>query len=290
MHFKIFALLFIVLSSAPAFAQEVSDLQPQRPQRPPWEATLSGTWLPDADIRGSGDELEMREVKLGFTRRFDGNRRLEYSTGIAYTVRDLEAPASARLPDALHSVALQVGAEYRYSDRLTLGLRLSPGLSSDFEGIGSDDFRLPVSFQGKYRISSTLTTVTGLAYTGQSHSIPVLPVVGLTYLPSERWTFTFGFPRTAAVYKTAKGFECFLAGEFSGGEYGIHSSEVGAEVLRYKDYRALLGAEFPVLPGGRLAISAGYAFGREFSFYEDDRADLKLDNSPLARLEAKFQW
>ena len=290
MKSKIAAFFFIVLTSAPALAQEVSDLQPQRPQRPPWEATLGATWLPDADIRGSGDELEMREVKLGFTRRFDGNRRLEFSTGINYTLRDIEAPASARLPDALHSIALQLGAEYRYSDKLTLGLRLSPGLSSDFEGIGSDDLRLPVSFQARYKVSSTLTTVTGVAYTGQSHSIPVLPVVGLTYLPSERWTFTFGFPRTAAVYKTRQGLEYFLAGEFSGGEYGIHTPEVGAEVLRYKDYRALLGAELPIFPGGRLAISAGYAFGREFSFYEDDRPDLKLDNSPLARLEAKIQW
>lgn len=280
----------LIACSAPAFAQEVSDLQVKRPQRPPWEVALSGTWLPDTDIRGSADELEMREVKFGLTRRFDGKRRLEFSTGINYTLRDIEAPASARLPDALHTLALQLGAEYRYSDKLTLAARISPGLSSDFEGTGGDDFRVPVSLQARYRVSSTLTTVTGLAYTGQSHSIPVLPVLGVSYLPSDRWSLTFGFPRTAAVYKFPHGTELFLAGEFSGGEYGIHTDEVGAEVLRYKDYRALLGAEFGILPGGRLAVSAGYAFGREFSFYEGDRGDLKLDNSPLARIEAKFQW
>lgn len=291
MKVTIAALSFIVVATASsAFAQEVSDLPVQRPQRPPWEVLLSGTWLPDTDIRGGEGELEMREMKFGFTRRFDGNRRLEFSTGINYTLRDLEAPTSARLPDSLHSLALQLGAEYRYSDKLTLGARISPGLSSDFEGTGGDDFRVPVSFQAKYKVSSTLTTVTGLAYTGQSHSIPVLPVLGVTYLPSERWTLTLGFPRTAVVYKTGTGSEYFLAGEFSGGEYGIHTAEVGVEVLRYKDYRALLGAEFPVFPGGRLAVSAGYAFGREFSFYEGERPDLKLDSSPLARLEAKFQW
>jgi hypothetical protein len=291
MKFTIAALFFIVVAtSSPAGAQEVSDLPVQRPQRPPWEVLLGGTWLPDADIRGGDGELEMREVKFGFTRRFDGNGRLQFSTGINYTLRDLEAPTSARLPDSLHSLALQLGAEYRFSEKLTLAARLSPGLSSDFEGTGDDDFRVPVSFQAKYKVSSTLTTVTGLAYTGQSHSIPVLPVLGVTYLPSERWTLTFGFPRTAAVYKTPAGCEYFLAGEFSGGEYGIHTPGVGAEVLRYKDYRALLGAELPLFPGGRLAVSAGYAFGREFSFYEGDRDDLNLDNSPLARLEAKFQW
>ena len=124
----------LIACSAPAFAQEVSDLQEKRPQRPPWEVALSGTWLPDTDIRGSADELEMREVKFGFTRRFDGKRRLEFSTGVNYTLRDIEAPASARLPDALHTLALQLGAEYRYSDKLTLAARISPGLSSDFEG------------------------------------------------------------------------------------------------------------------------------------------------------------
>lgn len=290
MRSTITALLLIFACSTSASAQEVSDLQPQRPQRPPWEAALSGTWLPDTDIRGSGEELEMREGKFGFTRRFDGHRRLEFSTGINYTLRDLEAPASARLPDSLHTLAVQLGAEYRFSDKLTLGARVSPGLSSDFEGTGGDDFRVPVSVQGRYKVSSTLTTVTGLAYTGQRHSIPVLPVLGVTWLPSDRWSFTVGFPRTAAVYKTPGSTELFMAGEFSGGEYGIHTSEVGADVLRYRDYRALLGVEFPLFPGGRLAVSGGYAFGREFSFYEGDREDLKLDNSPLARMEAKFQW
>lgn len=290
MRSTITALILIFACTAPAFAQEVSDLQVKRPQRPPWEVTLGGTWLPDTDIRGSADELEMRELKFGLTRRFDGKRRLEFSTGINYTLRDIEAPASARLPDALHTLALQLGAEYRYSEKLTLAARVSPGLSSDFEGTGGDDFRVPVSFQARYRFSSTLTTVTGLAYTGQSHSIPVLPVLGVSYLPSERWSFTVGFPRTAAVYKFPQGTELFLAGEFSGGEYGVHTPEVGADVLRYKEYRALLGAEFPAFPGGRLAVSAGYAFGRKFSFYEGDRPDLKLDNSPLARIEAKIQW
>jgi hypothetical protein len=293
--------LITVAYSPPALAQEVSDLKKQNGEihslagpreRPPWEASVGATWLPGrtVDTADAVGKLRMSEVKFGLTRRLSIKPNFNLSTGLQYSLRDIDAPEALRLPDSLHTVALHLGGEYHASDRLTLGIRVTPGLSSDFRSITTDDLRVPVALQAKYRVSQALTLTGGLAYTGQSHSIPILPVIGVLYLPTDKVTLAFGFPRTAIVYKKSRETELFLAAEFAGGEYGLHDSAIGADVIRYKDYRAVAGIEFPLLPVAKVNLSGGYAFSRKFEFYEGDRADVRVKSAPFGRMEVKFSW
>jgi len=293
--------LIAVATSSPALAQEVSELvkqngeilSPARPrERPPWQASVGAAWFPGRTVHtaDAAGELKMSEMKFGLTRRVSVKPNFDLSTGLQYLLRDLDAPEALRLPDSLHAVALHLGGEYRSSDRLTLGIRVTPGLSSDFRSISADDLRVAVALQAKYRVSQALTLTGGLAYTGQSHSIPVLPVIGVLYLPTDKVTLAFGFPRTAIVYKKSRETELFLAAEFAGGEYELHDSTIGADVIRYKDYRAVAGIEFPLLPVAKLNLSGGYAFSRKFEFYEGDRADVRVKSAPFGRMEVKFSW
>ncbi|HCE69322.1 MAG: hypothetical protein A2X82_08845 [Geobacteraceae bacterium GWC2_55_20] len=294
-----FCCIFAVLVSSYSLAQKIDEAEEQngdvlsiakRPQKSLWETSVETTWLPGSAIRGAGSDLSMVEVKAGFTKRFRINPKVELSTGVNYSLREIDAPETARLPGSLQTLSLNLGGEYHSSDSLTLGFRASPGVSSDFVSLNTNDIRLPVAFHATYQMSPKLSFIGGVAYTGQNHSIPVLPVIGVLYFPAEQWALALGFPRTGVIYKPDRKTEVFVAGEFSRGEYRLHDTSVGADIISYRDYRVLTGAEIQLFPFIRLGISGGYAFAREFVFYEGNRSKMYLDGAPFGRLVVKLFW
>jgi uncharacterized protein DUF6268 len=297
--FSIICCFTTVMVSTCALAQDIDEVEQEdgdvlsiagKPHRPPWETSVETTWLPGSTVRGTGGDLSMGEVKAGFTRRFSINPRLELSTGVRYSLREIDAPATANLPGSLQTLSLNLGGEYRVSDSLALGLRVSPGLSGDFTAFDTNDIRVPLAVNATYRPSKALTLLGGIAYSGQNRSFPVLPMIGVLYTPTKEWAFGLGFPRTGVMYRPDKKTEYFVAAEFSGGEYHLHDPSIGADIISYRDYRALTGAEFQLFPFARLGISGGYAFARKFVFYGGNRSDVNLDGAPFGRVEVKFMW
>ena len=290
--------LFIIGMSASALAQEINNVEEhedvvslaERVERPRWDASLVTDWLPASGIQGTGGDISMEEVKVGLGRRFTITPRLELSTGLRYSQQNIDAPQSALLPGTLQTVSLSLGGEYRTSEQLTLGLRVSPGLSSDFKSVTTSDVRVPVAFTAQYHVSKELTYLGGIAYTSGSHAFPVLPILGVLYEPSQRWTFAFGFPRTGVIFKPRKGLEFHLGAEREGGEYRLHDPSIGAEVISYRDFRGVAGVDVSLFSFLKLGVSGGYSFARRFVFYDGNRDDVRLDSAPLAKLEIKCAW
>ncbi|KAB0664053.1 hypothetical protein F6V25_14700 [Oryzomonas japonica] len=297
--FSTLCCLITVAASSCALAQDTDEVTKPvkeavaasvRPERPLTEATVDTTWLPASKIRSTGGDLTMGEVKAGFSRRFVVTPQLDLSAGMNYSLREIDAPDSARLPDALHLISLNLGAEYHVNKALTLGLRISPSVASDFTGFTGSDIRVPVAAHAGFQVSRSLFLLGGLAYTGMNRSYPVLPVLGLVYTPTEQWTFALGFPRTGAIYRPDKDTELFAGGEFAGGEYQLHDPALGAKVITYRDYRAVAGAEIRICSFAKLGIAGGYAFARKFVFYDSNRADMNLDGAPFGRAALKLAW
>lgn len=261
-----------------------------RREQPPTEVTAETTWLPGSHVRGSGGDLTMGEAKVGFSRRFVIDPKIDLSAGLKYSLREIDAPDSANLPDALHTLSLDLGAVYHADERLTLGVRVSPGVGSDFKGFSAGDVRVPVAFHANFQASRTLSLLGGIAYTGMNHSYPVMPILGLVYIPSEQWIFALGFPRTGVVYKPDGKTDLYAGAEFSAGEYRLHDPPLGADVVSYRDYRAVAGADYRVLPFAKLGVAGGYAFARRFVFYGGNRGDINLDGAPFGRVALTFTW
>lgn len=57
----------------------------------------------------------MQEVDAGFCKKFNLNPRFELSTGLHYSLKNIDAPGDARLPTSLHRVA--VNMEFRINDK-----------------------------------------------------------------------------------------------------------------------------------------------------------------------------
>lgn len=274
-------------SYAPALEEPSPDEQDRRPS---WNASVAATWLQGSGIDDHEGDVTMREASVGLGRRFMVSSNLDLSAGMRYSTKNIDAPEALRLPESLHSVSVSFGGEYRIRDDLMLGLMVSPGLSSDFKEIDSEDLRMHAGVHALYRLSRRFSVVGGVAYKGGSEW-PVIPIVGLQYQPSEQWAFSLGVPRTAIVFKPQKGMEIFVEGEFSGGgDYELHDASLRADSVSYQDYRAVTGFDFPLTRVVRLKLSGGYAFGRKFDFSDGQRDDIKLEATPFGRLEVKFSW
>ncbi|MBJ6723598.1 DUF6268 family outer membrane beta-barrel protein [Geomesophilobacter sediminis] len=286
-----------LLTATPVFAQEVKDMEDRAtdlltmaPAAAPakWESFAETDWLRRSSIEEGGGNVTMGQVRAGVSRKQDLSSRFELTTGMHYSARLIDAPASAHLPESLHAVALELGGEYRTSDKLALGARVSPGLAGDFKAITGDDVRVPVALHARYRPDQQWTLIGGVAYTGMNRSFPVLPILGALYVPTPQWAFGLGFPRTGIMYRPSRGTELYLAAEFSGGEYRLHDPSVGANLISYHEERLAAGAEISLSKRVKLGLSVGEAFGRKFRFFDGDRPDLHVARAPFARLGLKF--
>jgi hypothetical protein len=276
-------------NSAKETAQEMIDTAAGKESHP-WNADINLTWLPDSGIRDTGGKVGMQEVETKFGRSYKINSRLSLSTGLAYSLRDIDAPTNARLPEKLHTISIHMGGNYQINDNLFLDVMVAPGLNGDFKKIGADDIRTQIGFMGRYNMSEKLTLLAGLIYQQGYESFPVVPVVGAIYRPDEQWTISLAAPRPGVTYSPDKKSSYYIGGEFTGGEYQLHDPSLNAKIVEYRDFRALAGVEYTIFSAIKVGIAGGYAFGRKFVFHDGSRSDVNVDNNAFVRFSAGMVW
>lgn len=258
-----------------------------------WEVSLDGSWLPDSDSSDGGGSIGISEYRIKTGRTFRANTSLSFTPEITYSLLHISAPTGARLPENLHSISFGLRSDYRVSEPLTFSFLLAPGLAGDFRDLGRDDIRVRIGATARYSPSEKLTLLGGLIYQQGYRSLPAFPFIGFIYRPDRRWTVTVGAPRTGVSYAAGKDLRLNLGAEMSRREYQLHEERVGAEVIRYGDYRVEGGAEASLLPPLKVEVAGGYAFGRKFVFYDRfdaTRKNIEVDSGPFIRAGVKAQW
>lgn len=256
----------------------------------PWHSSVNYAWLPDSHIRSSGGDVAMKELEAVFGRNFGISSKFSLSTDLAYSNLDLERPASARLPEELHTLSLKLTGNYQWDKDLALNFLLSPSLNGDFKAIGSEDVRTQLGFLARYNSSAATTLIAGIIYQQGNETLPVLPVLGIIYHPSDQWLFSLAAPRPGITYSPNRNSSYYITGEFSGKEYQLHDPPIGAKKISYRDYRASAGAEYTLFQAIKLDIAGGYAFGRKFVFYDSIRDDLRIENGPYVKVGVSAGW
>lgn len=256
----------------------------------PWNASVDLTWLPDSNIRNSGGKIGMQEVEAKFGRSYPLSPDFTLSTDFAYSLRKLDAPDSARLPEELHTLSVKFGGNYQLNKNTALTFLVTPSLNGDFKEIGTDDIRTQVGFMGRYNMSAKLTLLAGLIYQQGYKSFPVLPIIGAIYRPNEQWTLSLAAPRPGVTYSPNQTSSYYIGGEFAGSEYQLHDASLGAKIISYRDFRALAGAEYILFSAIKVNIAGGYAFDRKFVFYDGSRDDVNIDDGPFVRVGVNLVW
>jgi len=235
----------------------------------------------------------MSESRVKIAHTYRVSPLLSLTSDLAYARLLVSAPDAARLPVALHAVSLGLRGDFRASPNLSVSAMLAPGLAGDFREIGGDDLRVRFGLTGRYRASEKLTLLGGLIYLEGYRSLPVFPILGAIYRPDERWIVSLAAPRSGVTYAASKELRLYLGAEFFAGEYQLHEPRLGAEVIRYRDFRAVGGANFTVVSGLKGEVALGYVFSREFAFYDPfdaTRHDVGVDAGLFGRTGLKMEW
>lgn len=292
MQFFIVILLFC--ASLGVFIPLSGDAAEEKPET----AIGSGTWngsvvvniLPDEDLGSAPFSVGIRDYRLRVSKNLNIGSQLTLTAGGGYSLKEIDAQSAARLPDELHSLFLEAGAHYKFNQRSFATLKFFPGLYSDFTDIGTDDVRMPLLLIGGYTFDSGITMVGGFAYRFGYRSGAFIPVIGASYQPNATWRIDLMAPRPGVTYSATSKIKIFAAGDFASDEYELKDGAYGAKVIKYSDYKLMGGVEYLPLPDVKLTGSAGYAFDRQFSFYDGNRQSVAIDNVPFFRLSADVSW
>jgi hypothetical protein len=199
------------------------------------------------------------------------------------------------LPERLQSGAVNFSWTHRINDRWASLVAVSPGLRWTDSRCSSDAFALGALVGFQYSSSPTLNWKFGVAYDSMSHDDKLLPVVGMTWTPSDQWSLSVGFPRTALVYSPTPGFTIGLVGEGKMGSYHVardpwHSLNLvdrkmwhDDSTIEYNDAR--VGVELGYRLSSRCSITGtiGSIVYREYQFHTRywDEKKIKSDEAAL---------
>lgn len=255
-----------------------------------WSGQVALGVLPAADLVGRATSVGISDqrFRLAKTRKLDSKTTLTVAGG--YSLKHIDASSSAGLPQDLHALFFEAGAHYGINEKSFVMLKLYPGLYSDFGDIGSDDLRLPVLALGGYAFDNGITLVGGVAYRFGYHAAQLIPAIGLSYQPDERWRLDLIIPRPGISYNASRQVRVFLAGDFGSDEYELKDRSLGAKAIRYSDYKVLGGFDYLPAPTVKLSTALGYAFERSFDFFDGNRPGMRIDDVPFLRLSLDVGW
>ncbi|MBC8017026.1 MAG: hypothetical protein H7X83_00710 [Verrucomicrobia bacterium] len=271
---------------AAAAKERFLPLQP----RSDWNSQISISLLPTSDLHGIPASVGINDYRLRLVRNVNINDKLTLSLGGGYGHKHIDASADAGLPQDLHSLYLDAGAYYKFNARSFASVKMTPGFYSDFKDLGSDDLRMPVLALGGYAFSNGMTLIGGFAYRFGYHSAQFIPALGLTYQVNDQWRIDLIAPRPGVTYSASRQLQLFVAGDFSSDEYELKDRAQGAKVIKYRDYRVLGGVDYLPTKQVKLSGAVGYAFDRDFVFYDGNRSSMRMDNVPFMRLSLDFGW
>lgn len=245
----------------------------------------------DDDNFGDQDALQ---TSIEYSHRFRLSGSLYLRAGLAYNRFDF-GESSAPVPDQLHSLAAIVGIDYMVGNDVGAFLQLRPGFyaEDDFDG---DSFDVPITLARIWVLQpKRLYLLTGVNVAFLRGQLPVLPILGLIWYPSDNWKVFAVVPEPRIVYSPNKNIGLWLGGQLTGGSFRTDHSDTifprklsGAQV-DYSEYRAGLGVDFHCGDAVTLTAAGGYAIQRRFNF-ERAGDDYDTDPAPYARLSLKAEF
>lgn len=200
------------------------------------------TFVGESDFSDAGGSLSQMEAGIDANLPLFMGDSLRITGGIQYRWNQLDfsgapEPLGSQSFD-LHRLNLPFNLWQDFNDRWKLWVRLQPGLFSDFEDVGSDDFTLTSLALLSYRWTDSLRISFGGYYSRDLGEERLLPALGVIYEPNPQWSLGLTFPRASVVYAPSE--DWLIAGRalLSGSGWNISDPAGGANDVDL-DYQSL---------------------------------------------------
>ena len=234
---------------------------------------------------GKQDELQ-NSFEYGHRIQLAGNYYLRL--GLSYDRYDFGS-TSAPVPDHLQSIAGVFGVEYMHGGDVGAFLQVRPGFYFQNE-IGLSSFDVPITLGRIFVVKEKKLYIMGGAYASFLRGgFPVLPLVGVIWIPSDHIRLMAVFPEPQLVYSVSNNLNLWIGGEFAGGSYrtdqndSIRPTKLSGAQVNFSDYRAGAGLTYTVSKSLSLEVGAGYSLQRQFDFARAGET-YRTDPSPYLRV------
>ena len=243
---------------------------------------------------GSFGDQDALQNSFSYGHRILLQGHLYLHLGIDYSRFDFGGTA-APVPDHLQSVAAVIGVDYMHNNDVGAFLQVKPGFytQDDFD---SASFDAPITLGRIFVLQpDRLYLFTGVNAAFLRGRFPVIPLVGLIWMPNDKWKVLGMLPEPRVIYSPNDKWDFWAGGELTGGSFrtdrnnAIFPTKLNGAEVDYSEYR--VGGGFIYSPGPNVCIDlgGGYSIRREFDFH---RADIryKVDGAPYLRLEFKAKF
>lgn len=212
--------------------------------------------------------------------------------GFRYSLLDIiqrDRPNGA--VDALHALLLSAGVLQRFDEHWAMFARIEGGIASNLAGdLTSDDWVVAGQLIGLWTIVPDFTLGAGVGYDRRTGSVSPLPLLALSWQPSEQFMIRGVVPESLAVrYRLVTWLTLGAEGSLEGERYHLSNDAIAdqnAEVA-HSIGKVGLAATVHCTRWLHTRLYGGAAVHRRFELYVDDdsQGDLEMDPAPYVGLE-----
>ncbi len=235
---------------------------------------------------GKQDEIQ-NEFEYGHRIQLTGNYYLHL--GISYDRYDFGS-TGAPVPNHLQAIAGVIGVDYMHGKDVGAFLEIRPGFYFQND-VGSSSFDIPITAGRIFVVREDQFYVFVGAHAAFLHgAFPVLPLVGVIWIPSDHLRLMALAPEPKLIYSPTKKLDLWIGGELVGGSFRTdHNNEIQPHKLSgtqvdFTDYRAGVGLTYDISNQVSVDIGAGYSIEREFHFARAGET-YRTDPSPYVRVQ-----
>lgn len=243
---------------------------------------------------GKQDELQT-EFEYGHRFLVNGNWYLRL--GLSYDRFDF-GNTRAPVPVHLQRMAGVISIDYMKGEDIGALLQIKPGFYTE-EHLGLASFDCPITLARFFVLQpEKLYFLAGAQAAFLRGGYPVIPVVGLVWIPNDTVRFIGVLPEPRLIYSPNEKLELWVGGEFVGGSFrtdhdddlvGRHVRKLSGTQVDFWDYRAGLGVTYDLTNMLSIDVGGGCSIQRAFLFHRAGE-NYRTDPSPYLRmgLKAKF--
>ena len=244
---------------------------------------------------GKQDELQN---EFEYAHRFLLNGNLYLHLGLAYDRFDF-GNTRAPVPDHLQKMAGVIGIDYMHGKDLGAFLQFRPGFYTE-DHIGLESFDCPILIGRFFVLQPDKLYVLTAAYASFLRGgLPVIPLVGVVWVPNEKVRLMGVLPEPRVIYSVSEQLDLWVGGELVGGAFRTdhhpefnnipHVDKLSGTQVDYYDYRAGVGATYSLTGQIDLDLGGGYAVQRSFNFHRAGEY-YRTDPAPYLRFQIKAKF
>jgi hypothetical protein len=189
----------------------------------------------------------------------------------------LPPPVSgAPIPADIHTLRLGAGLGYRWNEKWTFNVLLSPSLYR-LEGLRGDDLGISGGVLARYQVKPSLTLSFGL-FGAPDSDIPVMPIAGLRWLINDHYTLDVGMPKTRLSYRMEPKWAVYGGLDLNGAVFRANEDlgtkaglpQYNNAMATYRDIRLGVGTSYELMKRLHAELEAGYSVYREIDYFRID--------------------